>query len=78
MQMTTYTITIVSDEMLEDLNGGSPYAEFADPPVSYGGKTYTGFKLVETGSFAGSYQGYAEGDEVIFYGNEVASVVEEK
>ncbi len=74
--MTTYTITIVSDDQLYELNGGN-YAEFVDRPVSYGGKTYTGFKLIEKGSFAGGYQGFAEGDEVIFYGDEVSNATPE-
>lgn len=72
----TFRITIVSDEILNDLNDGN-YAEFAEPAVSYGGKTYTGFKLLENGSFVGAYQGMAEGEEVIFYGDEVAEAKEE-
>jgi hypothetical protein len=71
--MTTYTITIVSAERLNELN----YAEFAKAAISYGGKTYTGFRLLENGSCVGAYQGIAEGEEVIFYGIEVAEAKKE-
>jgi len=65
-KMPTYTIKIVSEAKLTELNGGSPGG-------LYGGKTYTGFALVDSGYFTGDYKGMAEGDEVIFLADEVRS-----
>lgn len=76
--MTTYTITILESAALNALmeergEAGGP----VDAGTLYGGKTYTGFTLLEKGSFTGGYQGTAEGDEVIFYGDEVQDATPE-
>ena len=75
--MTKYTIEIVSEEQLNEYHGGD-YAEFTNPRVIYGGKTYTDFVLIEKGSFSGAYQGMAEGGEVIFYEDEIKTAVRQQ
>lgn len=68
--MITYTVTVVSQSLLDQLNDGPCL-------VDYGDKTYTGFSEVEYGMFAGAYQGFAEGEEVIFFGDELSAIVPE-
>lgn len=60
--MQTYTITIAED--IDKINKNR-YTS------GYAGNTYHGFTLIDHGVFEGSYQGYAEGDEVIFYPDEI-------
>lgn len=63
--MKTYSVTTVE------------FLDFEGLEVSYGGKTYDGFKRIESGVFMGGYRGMAEGEEVIFLKSEVQTAVEE-
>jgi len=58
MKTQTYTITVKDGLEL----------------AKYAGKTYAGFQRVSDGTFAGCYQGYAEGDSVIFFADEIEFV----
>lgn len=72
--ITTYTITTITIEQLEAMIV-SNRGDLIDEDVC--GRTFTGFTLIETGSMAGSYRGSADGDDVIFYPDEIVKVEKE-
>jgi hypothetical protein len=72
MSEVTYTITLESAKVLAELNGVADY-EYED----VGGKTFTGFVLVESGMFEGDYAGVIDGEDVIFLVDEIVAVTPE-
>lgn len=72
--MTTYTITTISREARDELIVSNLDDLLSDDAC---GRTFTGFKLIETGSFAGAYEGNADGQDVIFYADEVENATPE-
>jgi hypothetical protein len=70
----TYIITTISVEQLDEMIV-SNRADLIDESAC--GKTYTGFTLIEEGSWAGSYRGIADGEEAIFYADEVQNATPE-
>lgn len=64
----TYTITTISLKQREEMfvsNAADLISEDAC------GKTFTGFVLIDDGSEPGGYLGVVNGEEVIFYEDEV-------
>jgi hypothetical protein len=72
MSEVTYTITVESAKVLAELNGVADYEYEA-----VGGKTFTGFVLVESGMFTGDYAGVIDGEDVIFLFDEVTNATPE-
>lgn len=68
----TYTVTVQDKEVLDKLNGEH------ESNALVGGKTYKGFTCVDKGNFKGCYTGFANGEKVIFYENELKKIEKEK
>jgi hypothetical protein len=72
--MATYTITTISLKERSELIV-SNQDDLLDENAC--GKTFTGFILLEKGSFAGAWAGTVDGLDVIFYADEVAAATPE-
>jgi hypothetical protein len=72
--MVTYTITTISLKERNEMEVSNQDDLLSEDAC---GKTFTGFTKIETGSFAGAWEGVVDGLDVIFYEDEVANATPE-
>lgn len=63
----TYTIQTRDPDHLEALND--------EKSRVFGNRVFSGFELIETGSYAGGYRGVVDEEDVIFLPDEIANVM---